>query len=269
MKRAPFSLVYFSTKPWRIADAVAAGIDTVIVDCETLGKEDRQAGADTQINHNTMDDLHRVRQANTQGRVACRINRFHESTAREVEEALAAGADEIFLPMVRTVSEVESTLRLVAGRCALSILVETTAAVACSHRLARLPVSRVYMGLNDLAIDRGSENIFDSVADGTVEQVRREFSVPVGFGGLTLPDLGSPVPARLLIGEMARLDCSFSFLRRSFDRDTAGLRLQPLVPRIRAALLHASARSALEVYRDHEQFLGAVTSCHAMVGGRV
>lgn len=263
MTPTPFSLVYFSTNPGRIAEAVAAGIDTIIVDCETLGKADRQAEADTQINHDTMDDLRRVRRA-TQGHVACRINRFHESTMREVEEAIAASVSEIFLPMVRTVPEVESALRLVAGRCALSILVETTAAVACSHRLARLPVSRVYVGLNDLAIDRGSATIFDSVADGTVEQVRREFSVPFGFGGLTLPDRGSPIAARLLIGEMARLDCSFSFLRRSFEHDTAGLRLQPLVPRIRVALREAAARSASEVQRDREQFLSAVDSWRAM-----
>ena len=259
MISAPFSLVYFPTQPVRIAEAVAAGIDTVIVDCESLGKVDRQAGADTQINRDTMDDLRRVREC-TRARVACRINRCHESTAREVEEAIGAGAGEIFLPMVRTVGEVERVLRMVAGRCALSILVETEAAVKCSHRLARLPVSRVYLGLNDLAIDRGSLNIFEAVADGTVERVRREFSVPFGFGGLTLPDRGSPIPCRLLIGEMARLGCSFSFLRRSFARDTAGRGLQPLVPRIRAALLEASARTAGEVQRDREELLRAVAS---------
>jgi hypothetical protein len=259
MKSAPFSMVYFSTQPIRIAEAVAAGIDTVIVDCEYLGKVDRQAGADTQINRDTMDDLRRVREC-TRARVACRINRCHESTAREVEEAIGAGAGEIFLPMVRAAEEVGRVLRLVAGRCALSILVETEAAVQCSHRLARLPVSRVYVGLNDLAIDRGSVSIFEAVADGTVEQVRREFSVPFGFGGLTLPDRGSPIPCRLLIGEMARLECSFSFLRRSFTRDTAGKRLQPLVPRIRAALLEAAARTAAEVQRDREEFLRAVGS---------
>jgi HpcH/HpaI aldolase/citrate lyase family len=265
MKSAPFSMVYFSTQPIRIAEAVAAGIDTVIVDCEYLGKVDRQAGADTQINRDTMDDLRRVREC-TCARVACRINRFHESTAREIEDAIAGGADEIFLPMVRTVEEVERVLRLVAGRCALSILVETEAAVEGSHRLARLPVSRVYVGLNDLAIDRGSQNIFQAVADGTVEQVRREFSVPFGFGGLTLPDKGTPIPCRLLIGEMARLECSLSFLRRSFNRDTAGRSLQPLVPRIRAALLQAAARTVEEVQRDREEFLRAV-ACSGMAKG--
>jgi len=72
MISAPFSLLYFSTQPVRIAEAVAAGIDTVIVDCESLGKVDRQAGADTQINRDTMDDLRRVREC-TSARVACRI----------------------------------------------------------------------------------------------------------------------------------------------------------------------------------------------------
>ena len=34
--------------------------------------------------------------------------------------------------------------------------------------LCRLPLTRVYVGLNDLSIDRGLANIFTSVADGTV-----------------------------------------------------------------------------------------------------
>jgi hypothetical protein len=259
MNTAPFSMVYFSTQPIRIAEAVAAGVDTAMVDCEYIGKVDRQAGADTQINHDTIDDLRRVRECTT-ARVACRINRVHDSTAREVEEAIGAGADEIFLPMVRAVEEVEIVLRLVDGRRPLSILVETNAAVECSHRLGQLPLSRVYVGLNDLSIDRGSPTIFEAVADGTVEQVRREFSVPFGFGGLTLPDRGNPIPCRLLMGEMARLDCSFSFLRRSFARDTAGHRLPPLVLRIRMALLKASARTPAEVERDRMDFVRAVYS---------
>ena len=71
---------------------------------------------------------------------------------------------------------------------------------------------------------------------------------------------GNPIPCRLLIGEMARLDCSFSFLRRSFTRDTAGHRLPPVVSRIRTALLEASARTAAEVQHDRMEFLGAVYS---------
>jgi hypothetical protein len=253
MREAPFSLIYFCTQPQLIAEAVAAGIDTIMVDCERLGKEVRQAGADTQINGDTVDDLRRVR-GYTRAGVACRINRYHPLTHFEVEDAIEAGADEIFLPMVRLPWEVERVLQMVDGRCRLSILVETREAVDCAPKLARLPVARVYMGLNDLAIDRGATSIFDAVADGTVEQVRREFAVPCGFGGLTLPELGAPIPCRLLIAEMARLECSFSFLRRSFTRDTLGSSLSPLVPRIRAALRHASLRTPEAVECDRQEF---------------
>src|SRR5205823_7797724 len=124
----------------------------------------------------------------------------------------------------------------------------------------RLPLSRVYVGLNDLAIDRGAPSIFTAVADGTVERLRGHFRAPFGFGGLTLPDRGSPIPCRLLIAEMARLDCAFSFLRRSFIRDTAGHKMQPMVSRIRTALLEASARTPAEVERDRMEFLRTLHS---------
>ncbi len=39
-----FELVLFSTDPVFIRQAVAAGVDSIIVDWEYLGKEQRQAG---------------------------------------------------------------------------------------------------------------------------------------------------------------------------------------------------------------------------------
>jgi hypothetical protein len=106
------------------------------------------------------------------------------------------------------------------------------------------------VGLNDLAIDRGERNIFRAVLDGTVERVRRHFSIPFGFGGLTLPERGDPIPCRLLMGEMIRLGCNFSFLRRSFFRDTGGEDLPRHVSRIHEALRAAEGRSVEEIERD-------------------
>jgi len=60
-----FTLTLFSTRPAFIRQAVAAGIDAVLVDWEYRGKERRQASADTQINHDTLDDLRRVRPVQT------------------------------------------------------------------------------------------------------------------------------------------------------------------------------------------------------------
>ena len=54
-------------------------------------------------------------------------------------------------------SEVDRTLDLVAGRCGLGILIETQDAVDRAAALARRPLSRIYVGLNDLRIDRRSD----------------------------------------------------------------------------------------------------------------
>jgi 2-keto-3-deoxy-L-rhamnonate aldolase RhmA len=254
-----FGLFLFSTDPEVIARHVAAGVDGVVVDWETAGKEARQAGADTEINHDTLEDLRRVRAA-TGARVLCRVNGYGRTSEREVEDAIAAGADEILLPMVRRVEDVRRVLEMAAGRCGVGILVETCEAVEEAGKLAELPLTRVYVGLNDLAIARGSASIFAALQDGLVERIRAAFSVPFGFGGLTRPDCGAPIPCRLLIGEMARLRCDFSLLRRSYRRDTAGRDPSLEIPRVRRAVRDAVARDAAAVARDHGDLMSRIES---------
>jgi hypothetical protein len=247
-----FGLALFTTNPAFIRRAVASGVNSIVVDWEHIGKEQRQSHTDTQINHDTLDDLQRVR-ASTEANIICRLNRHGATTVEEVEQAVGAGADEVLLPMVQTAEEVELVLDLASGRCGVGILIETVAAVALAEELASLPLSRVYVGLNDLAIERRTPGIFAAVADGTVGRIRTPFRIPFGFGGLTLPDRGFPVPSRLLIGEMVRLGCDFSFLRRSFHRDVQGRDLSVEIPRILGAILAARRRSPAAVARDRKE----------------
>ena len=244
-----FQLFLFSTEPRLIRATVAAGVAGIVVDWERAGKRERQRGADTEINQDTVEDLRRVR-ACTPATVLCRIDGAGEGAEAEVATAADAGADEVLVPMVRSIEQVERVLDAAGGRVRVGILVETEDAVARAPALARLPLSRVYVGLNDLAIERGSENIFRAVADGTVAHLRSVFAVPFGFAGLTVPELGSPIPCRLLIGEMARLPADFTFLRRSFRRDVAGGDPAREIPRIHHALTAARAREPGEVESD-------------------
>ncbi len=252
-------LFLFTTNPDLARRAIAAGVDGLVVDWEFQDKHARQAQVDTQINNDTPDDLRRLR-ALTTAPILCRINGYGPTTAGEIEEAIAGGASEILLPMVRKVEHVEAALRHVAGRCGLGILVETVESAREAERLGRLPLSRVFVGLNDLAIERRSPSLFAPLADGTMESIRPRFPMPFGFGGLTLPDLGRPIPCRLLMGEMARLGCGFSFLRRSFLADTRGRDLAVEVPRMREAVRAAFRRSPGEVARDRADLLAAVAS---------
>ncbi len=258
-----FELSLFASDLAVVAEAVPAGVASVVVDWEHEGKEARQASADTEVNNHTVEHLRAIR-ALTSARVLCRVNAFGPGTPEEVEQAVD-GADELLLPMVRTPEEVERTLALVDGRAGLGILVETRAAVAAADELARLPLSRVYLGLNDLSIDRGTATIFAPLVDGTLDEVRERFAgVQFGFGALTLPEAGTPIPCRLLLGELARLRCDFTFLRRSFYRDVAGRDVGAEIVRIHTAVRESFARDEQAVARDRSELV----ECLAGLGER-
>jgi hypothetical protein len=262
-----FQLLLFSTDPQIVKEAESGGVDGIIVDWETAGKKDRQTGYDTQINEATLDDLINIRKI-ANGRVICRINGINPTTKSEVDQAIGSGVDEILLPMVRSKDEVERCLELINNRCMLGILVETLAATEISDELNKLPLSRVYFGLNDLAIDRKLTNIFTSVEDGLVEKVRRFFTLPFGFGGLTLPDRGNPIPCKYLMGEMTRLNCSFSFLRRSFLRDVHGKDIREQIPIIRSTIQEMAVRSFEQVLKDQAVLLGYIQKFPATITPR-
>jgi hypothetical protein len=250
-------LFLFTVDPGWGRDVVAAGAAGIVVDWERRGKARRQQGEGTQINADTAEDLDRMRAA-TGGRLLCRVNGHGPWTAAEVDRAIAGGADEILLPMVRTTDEVDRTLDLVAGRCGLGILIETQDAVDRAASLARRPLSRVYVGLNDLRIDRRSTELFRPLVDGTVDAVRAEVPLPFGVAGLTVPDGGAPVPALLLAAELIRLGADFTFLRRAFTADMAGRDPSVEVPRL-LSTVDRLRRSDAVAAAHRARFVQAVT----------
>jgi hypothetical protein len=250
-------ILFYRDAPFTQA-AVEAGIRTVIVDWERGDKRERQQSFDTQISTQTAKDLHGARESTT-ARLICRLNRFGSWTESEVITAIEYGADEILLPMVRSLEQVEVVLEYTRGQCALGIMIETIDALEISSSFAQFSLARAYVGLNDLHIERDSRHIFTALEDGTVESVKQSIpSIPFGFGGLTLPDRGEPLPCSLIIAEIARLECSFSFLRRSFYRDIEGGELSVELPRLRAALGAAQQRSSGQIERDQLALLQAI-----------
>jgi hypothetical protein len=254
-----FELFLFSIDPDLIRRVVAGGARGVIVDWEYAGKRERQKGVDTQINRQDVADLLRVRRS-TDALVICRINGYGVTTPAEIEQAVDAGADEILLPMVESVDEVEAVLSTVDDRCGVGVLIETIGAMKIIPQLARMSLARVMLGLIDLSIQRETSNIFEPVVDGTIEYIRSSIDVPFGWGGLTLPERGHPIPCRLLIAEMVRLRSDFSFLRRSFHRDVEGLDPSSEVARLLRAIEDARSRPPDAVARDAQSFRDAVAS---------
>lgn len=231
-----------------------ARVAAVVVDWERSGKAVRQAeaeriiGVDTQIAPDTPADLEAIL-AVAEVPVLCRIDGWRHHGPADLEAAAAAGVAEVILPMVRDPDEVAAALAVAAGRCRVGVMVETCDAVAAAAELATLPLSRVYVGLMDLAIER-RRDIFEPLYDGTVEALAAVFaSIPFGFAGLTVPGAGTPVPTRLLAAEMGRVGARFTFLRRSFLRDAAD---DPVagVRAIRAMISELEARGPDRVAAD-------------------
>ena len=247
-------LVVFTTDPDRARAVMQGGAAAIFVDWENRDKELRQRGADTEINYHTVDDLRRIRAAIT-GDIICRVNALHAESASEIDLAIEYGATEVMLPMVRTCEEVESLLRMVNGRVRTGILVETVDACRIARQLGEFPLHRVYVGLNDLAIDTGASNIFRAVERGAIDAMRDSFrDQQFGFGGLTLPNAGYPIPCRLLLGEIMRLNCQFTFLRRSFWRDLGDNEPASALAAIHAAVAKTARRSPDAIAEDRAAF---------------
>jgi citrate lyase beta subunit len=157
------------------------GVDGLVVDFETRGKAERQSGFDTEINTHTMEDLRRVK-TELGAYVICRINPPGPLLAREIEDVLHERADEILVPLIRSVDEAEEVVDLIKGRCKVALMVETAEATRIVEQLCRLPIHRLYVGLNDLRISRASPSIFTPLIDGVLENTRSDAGEPKPHG---------------------------------------------------------------------------------------
>lgn len=242
-------LFLFTVDAAVVAAADEAGVCGFVVDWDFHGKHARQHGVDTQINRHTFADLQRVRHTTTR-QIICRLNPLHDGTPDEISRAIDGGADELLLPMARSVDHVVTTLSLVALRRPLGVLIETVGAVADAAAIGALPLARVYLGLHDLALDRTADRPLEALTDGTLERVRRVCPHPFSVAGVTRPACGVPIPGLLLLAELARLGAGFAFLRRSFLRDVAVTDFAPAIRDIQTAWQALCTRSAEAIEAD-------------------
>lgn len=256
----PLELVLFESDPVRASAAHAQGISSFIFDVEAHGKRDRQRAFDTDISAVSLDELSTF-VTKSKIRPICRLDSWHDGTASDVERAIASGASELIFPMVRTAVEVEHLLSLVAGRVPSGIMIETEEILDCVSEIGRMPLSRAYVGLNDLMISRGGRNLFEPMIDGTIDRIRSQIgSVWFGVAGATRVDGGSPVPFRLLLADLARLDVEFTMLRRSFRRDVELDKIGPAIQGISKLWRDLRARTQSEIFADRAAFTAVVTS---------
>ncbi len=219
------TLMYITNNPIVAEIAQAAGVDRLWVDMEYIGKEERQGGMDTVKSHHTIEDVKAMRAVVKSAELLVRINPIHDATEgycgteEEIEQALAAGADVLMLPMFKTKGEVARFLNGVGGRVKTILLFETAEAVANIDEILSVPgIQEVHIGLNDLHLAYQMKFMFELLCEGTVEKLCKTFEdkkVKYGFGGIARVGLGM-LPAEYIIAEHYRLGSTAAILSRGF-----------------------------------------------------
>lgn len=202
-------------------EADVAGIQRIMIDLETHGKAQRQAGQGLFLSSHRLVDVSPVKRALVRSELVVRINPLHAQSGAEIADVIDAGADFIMLPFFQTSEQVSHFHTLIAGRVRTILLVETSQAVATLEQiLKRSCCDEIHVGLNDLTLSLGLSNIFDLVLDGTLDAIASLLSrhgKPYGLGGVgALARLDLPVSPLAFFIEQIRLGASRGWLGRSF-----------------------------------------------------
>ena len=173
----PLDLFAFYSNPSQLEELIECDIDAVVIDWETKGKDKRQNLYNTQVNKHTISDLETVQKAGAKN-IICRVNGQRFLSEDEIKTAIDRGAKEILIPMIKTLQEVDLVFNWINNQCSVALMVETNEAISLIDRLDQYNVSRFYLGLNDLSIQRKSHNLFNPLVDGTVENLRPKINSP-------------------------------------------------------------------------------------------
>lgn len=217
------SLIYITNVPAVASIAETNGVDRIMVDLETLGKEERQRNMNTVKSNHTVEDISVIAGVLKKSEMLVRVNPWNEKSPEEIEAVISAGADRIMLPMWKTVEEADMFLTTVNNRVNTILLLETKEAVNVIDEVLEHPLlDEIYIGLNDLHLSYGLTFMFELLANGVVEMLCEKFNakgLKYGFGGIARIGEGT-LPAELIVTEHYRLGSTISILSRSFCNAT-------------------------------------------------
>jgi hypothetical protein len=195
-----------------------------LVDLEVLGKTERQGNISSWKSKHTIEDVTRVREAVPDANLIVRINPLNDNTVKEIDDAVARGADSVMLPMFHDQETLARFLDMLGDKASPLPLFETAGSVAGIPEIVpALGIKRLHIGLNDLHLDLGQTFLFQPLAMGYLEeptQALRKLDVEFGIGGIARAREGIVSPEYLL-GEHVRLGSSAAILSQTFHRNAA------------------------------------------------
>ena len=199
-----------------------AGVDRIFIDLEILGKKDRQGHLDTVISSHGLEDIKKIKPILSNAKLLVRVNPINNNIKSEIDKVINYGADVIMLPMFKTSTEVELFIKYVDKRARVSLLLETSEALARLDDILDIKgIDEIHIGLNDLHLAMGLDFMFELMGDGLIEYIANKIqakNIPFGVGGVARMEEGM-LQGNIVIKEHVRLGSSMVILSRTFKRD--------------------------------------------------
>lgn len=217
------NLIFITDSPAHAKDLSIAGVDTIMVDLEINGKVDRQGHLNTLISNHDFDAIGFVADAllGSSSSTLVRLNPLYSETKFEVDKAISLGASKLMLPMFSSPVEVVLFLSYVGGRVPVTLLLETSAALARLPEILKIDGDfDIHIGLNDLHLEMKLNFMFELLKkDGIVEYVAnlcKKYKRSFGFGGVSRLGGDAHLAAEYILSEHVRLGSSSVFLSRDW-----------------------------------------------------
>tara|TARA_B100002051_G_C16729367_1_gene637271 strand:+ start:802 stop:1605 length:804 start_codon:yes stop_codon:yes gene_type:complete len=148
------------------------GIQSVMIDLEINGKDERQKNKDSRISTHDKKNISRISKKLNKTKIIVRINPIYQGTYEEVNYACESGADYIMLPMFKSLFEVKEALKYLKGKTKLIPLFETLASVKISREVLDInEIQEFYIGLNDLHLELKKNFMFSVITDDLINKI--------------------------------------------------------------------------------------------------
>lgn len=222
MDQMKLSLITNNVDVAKIAEN--SGVDRVMIDLEKKGKAERQSSRNLFLSDHTILDIMPIRKILRKSELLVRIDPLHDLSSNQIKRVIKEGADMIMLPYFHSLDQAHEFISVIDGKAKSVLLVETIDSVHILKSLSELPgLSEIHIGLNDLSISLGIDNIFELFLNGTVDTVcstMRDSNIPFGFGGIgRLDRIDLPINPELMLAEQVLQGATRGWLGRTF-RDT-------------------------------------------------
>tara|TARA_B100000795_G_C22727082_1_gene409838 strand:- start:12 stop:803 length:792 start_codon:yes stop_codon:yes gene_type:complete len=193
------------------------GIETIFIDLEQLGKQERQGHIDSVKSKHKVSDIVKIKAELNKSEILVRIDPVNPDTKKQIEDVILAGADIIMLPFFTTFEEVEYFFSCIDGRVKTKLLfehIDSLPLIGPIHK--KFSLNEVYFGLNDLSLSIGYNFMFsvltNRILDNAISYCKLN-NIKFGIGGIGSYNSGK-IPGKLVLREYKRLGATSTILSR-------------------------------------------------------